>query len=166
MLTPALVEVDEEISEFEQYSIEIRSRNLPDPDDPFGVQVVSALELLSPSNKRASGERDRRRFLAKRRDHLSSLVSYTEIDLLRSGERELPASLQVLAGYPFIAWASQVQVDVRHHWGWGWDEGDPLRTIGVPLEYPRVHPLDLGLCYRRAYERNHWEERLELAGRR
>lgn len=108
----------------------------------------------------------RRKFLAERRGYLSSSASYTEIDLLRGGERELPASLDVLAAYPFIAWASQAQVDVRHHWGWGWDEDDPLPTLGVPLEYPRIHPLDLSLCYRRAYERNRWDERLQLAVQR
>lgn len=140
VLTPALVEVDEEIVEFEQYSIQIRRRDLPDPEDPFGVQVVSVLELLSPSNKGASGGRDRQKFLVKRQEHLASPVSYVEIDLLRAGERELPSSLEVLKDYPFIAWSSQVQQQLRHHWGWGWGENDPLPTIGVPLEYPRVHP--------------------------
>lgn len=165
VLTPALIEVDEEIMEFEQYSIQIRRRDFPDPADPFRMQVVAVLELLSPSNKGASGPRDRQKFLAKRQDYLSSPVSYTEIDLLRGGERDLPAALAVLADYPFIAWSSQVQQQVRHHWGWGWEADDPLPTIGLPLEYPRIHPLDLAACYRRAYERNHWDERLQLAGR-
>lgn len=161
-LTPALIEADEEVMEFEQYSVHIRRRDRPHSDDPFGVQVVSVLELLSPSNKGTSGPRDRQKFLAKRQDYLLSPVSYTEIDLLRGGERELPAAVAELADYPYIAWSSQWRPQARHYWGWGWQVEDPLPTIGVPLEHPHVYPLNLALCYQRAYERNRWPERLQL----
>jgi hypothetical protein len=79
--TPALLEVDEALDEVEQYAIQIRRRDLPDTVDVFGSQVVAVIELVSPANKGLTGTADRRKFLAKRRDYLASLVSYMEIDL-------------------------------------------------------------------------------------
>jgi hypothetical protein len=77
--TPALLEVDEALDEFEQYTIQIRRRDRPDPADPFGSEVVSVIEVVSPSNKGLTGTADRRKFLAKRRDYLASSVSYEEV---------------------------------------------------------------------------------------
>jgi hypothetical protein len=51
--------------------------------DRLNREVVTVIELLSPTNKR-SGE-NRRRYLSKRADVLSSNVHLVEIDLLRCG---------------------------------------------------------------------------------
>lgn len=160
--SPAVLEVDEALDEVEQLAIQIRRRDLPDSLDPFGSRIVSVIELLSPSNKGTFGAADRRKFLAKRYDYLASPVSYTEIDLLQAGERNLPQAVESLEDYPYMIWASQAQRNTRHHWGWGWNTADPLPIIGVPLEHPHVHILDLGHCYGRAYDRNRWPLRLAV----
>jgi hypothetical protein len=49
-------------------------------------RVVTAIEVLSPSNKRP-GSRDRARYLRKRDGYLASEVHFLEIDLIRGGER-------------------------------------------------------------------------------
>lgn len=162
--TPALLEADEALDEFEQDAIYIRRRDQPDAADPFGSRVVSIIELLSPSNKGLTGSADRRKFLAKRQDYLTSSVSYTEIDLLEGGKRDLPQAVERLEAYPHMVWASQVQVESRHHWGWGWGKDDPVPAITLPLDYPHVHTLDLGQCYEGAYVRNRWSLRLEDEG--
>lgn len=158
--TPALLEADESLDEVEQFSVQIRRPDLPDPIDPFGSQVVTAVELTSPSNKGLTGSVDRQKFQAKRRDYLASPVSYVEIDLLMAGARDLPQPVQQLEEYPYMVWASQVQPQTRHHWGWGWQEGEALPIITIPLEFPHIHPLDLGACYRDAFAKNRWEMRL------
>lgn len=158
--TPALLEVDEALDEFEQYTIQIRRRDRPDPTDPFGSEVVSVIEVVSPSNKGLTGTADRRKFLAKRRDYLASSVSYTEIDLLTEGDQDLPQAVARLHNYPYMVWASQVQAQTRHHWGWGWDQADHIPVVTLPLDYPHIYMLDLESRYGDAYERNRWALRL------
>lgn len=160
--TPALLEVDEPIGEFEQSWIEVRRRDWPDSEDRLGSRVVSVIEVLSPSNKGLFGERDLRKFLSKRRDYLLSTVSYLEIDLLLAGTRDLPSPVEKLAEHPLMAWSSQVQERSRHYWAWGWQSNDPLPSVVLPLEYPHVHSVDLEGYYHRAYETNHWTSRLQL----
>ena len=160
--TPALLEVDEPIGEFEQSWIEVRRRDWPDLDDRLGSRVVSVIEVLSPSNKGLFGERDLRKFLGKRRDYLLSTVSYLEIDLLVAGTRDLPSPVEKLAEHPSIAWSSQVQERSRHYWAWGWQQNDPLPSVVLPLDYPRVRSVDLRGYYQRAYETNQWTSRLHL----
>ena len=163
-VTPALLEADEAIGEFEQNWIEIRRRDWPDPDDKLGSRVVSVIEVASPTNKGAFSDRDRdlRRFLAKRRDYLLSTVSYAEIDLLVGGTRELPQPVERLAELPLIVWSSQVQEQSRHYWAWGWQRHEPLPTFVLPLDHPQQCTVDLSECYRRAFESNRWTSRLEL----
>jgi hypothetical protein len=158
--TPAVLEVDEALDEFEQYSIAIRHRDQPDSLDLFGMRIVSVIELLSPTNKGVYGPVGRRKFLTKRQGYLASEVSYTEIDLLQGGQRTLPPTVEQLEEYPYIVWASQSQVQARHHWGWGWEAADPIPVITLPLDFPNVHIFDLGACYRQAYEQNRWPIRL------
>src|SRR5262249_10000496 len=57
--------------------LEIRDRD--------GWQLVTVIELLSPTNKYAGP--DREQYLAKRRELLASAVHFVEIDLLRGGPR-------------------------------------------------------------------------------
>jgi len=161
-VTPALLEADEPIGESEQSWMEIRRRDWPDRDDRLGCRIVGVVEVLSPSNKGLFGERDLRKFLAKRRDYLLSTVSYTEIDLLVAGQRELPSAVEELTEHPLIAWSSQVRERSRHYWAWGWEQNQPLPTIALPLDYPRACSVDLAACYGRAYETNRWPSRLEL----
>lgn len=164
-VTPALLEVDEPIGEFEQTWIEIRRRDWPDQDDRIGSRIVGVVEVVSPSNKGLFGERDLRKFLAKRREYLLSTVSYTEIDLLVAGQRELPLAVEKLAEHSLIAWSSQVRERSRHYWAWGWEQDQSLPTVALPLDFPHACSIDLGDCYGRAYQTNRWPARLELAQR-
>jgi Protein of unknown function (DUF4058) len=53
--------------------------------DRLGRELITVLELLSPSNKRSGADRDQ--YMAKREQLLSSAVHFLEIDLLRGGRR-------------------------------------------------------------------------------
>jgi hypothetical protein len=55
--------------------------------DRQGRELITVLELLSPSNKR--GGKDREQYLAKREEVLESTAHFVEIDLLRRG-RPMP----------------------------------------------------------------------------
>ncbi len=57
-------------------------------DTSRGHKLITLIEIVSPSNKRAGV--DRRAYLRKQREVLESDASLVEIDLLRSGERLLP----------------------------------------------------------------------------
>ena len=50
------------------------------------MQVVTVIELLSPSNKRRNGD-GRREYLTKREEFLSSSTHLVELDFLRGGLR-------------------------------------------------------------------------------
>jgi hypothetical protein len=52
--------------------------------DTAGGQVVTVIEVLSPTNKRA-GSRGRASFQRKRRQVLQSTANWVELDLLRDG---------------------------------------------------------------------------------
>ncbi|MFO0811386.1 MAG: DUF4058 family protein [Gemmataceae bacterium] len=79
-----LPEVDEERVPF----VEIR--------DVYDNRVVTVIELLSPTNKRAGNERQK--YLTKRAEVLASSASLVEIDLLRGGRR-MPLSGRVSGTY-------------------------------------------------------------------
>jgi hypothetical protein len=75
---PAVVMLPEQEIDRQRY-LEVRDRR--------GRELVTVIELLSPSNKR--GGDDRESYLAKRRELLRSPAHLVEIDLLRGG-RPMP----------------------------------------------------------------------------
>src|SRR5438094_5877760 len=87
---PAVVDIER------QSYIEIRDRR--------DRQLVTVLELLSPSNKKIGP--DREQYVAKRRQLLSGTVHFVEIDLLRGGPR-MP--LEDLPGCDYYALVSRVE---------------------------------------------------------
>ncbi len=91
-------------------------------------QLVTVIELLSPSNK-YSGP-DRESYLSKRRQLLlAGNVSFVEIDLLRGGPRLPLEGLQPCDYYALVARAEQrPKVGV-----WPIQLRDPLPMISVPL---------------------------------
>ncbi len=112
-----------------------------------GRQLVTAIEILSPANKRGDG---RREYLTKRQKVLRSSAHLVEIDLLRRGsrvpmERELPPA-------PYFVISSRAaerpMVDV---WPVALDE--PLPTIPIPLSdgEPDVD-LDLQEAFDHVYD--------------
>jgi hypothetical protein len=95
--------------------------------DTANRQLVTAIEILSPTNKRADG---RMEYLAKRRQILLSTTHLLEIDLLRQGRR-LPMRDPLPPAEYFILLSraeSRPITDV-----WPLTLRDPLPMVPVPL---------------------------------
>jgi hypothetical protein len=101
-------------------------------------QLVTAIEILSPTNKRGRG---RREYLARRRDLLLSTAHLVEIDLLRPGRR-VPMR-EPLPPVPYFVLVSRVEkrpvLDV-----WPIQFVDPLPIVKIPL-LPDDADVDLNL---------------------
>ena len=130
-------------------------------------EVVTVIELLSPTNKRPGPDRDA--FLAKRDRVLASRASYVELDLLRGGPptplfADPPGGTYRVVvsrgGTGLKAFSSgRPPADV-----WLWGLRDPLPVIPVPLKPP--HPdavLDLRAALDRTYDEAAFEDYLHLA---
>jgi hypothetical protein len=68
-----------------QPSVDMERLSFLEIRDRQNRQLITAIELLSPSNKRPGGDRDQ--YLAKQTELLSSTANLVEIDLLRGGPR-------------------------------------------------------------------------------
>jgi hypothetical protein len=73
--------------------------------DTANRQLVTAIEVLSPTNKRGDG---RQEYLAKRRRILLSTAHLMEIDLLRAGQR-VPMQ-QPLPAMPYFVFLSRAEI--------------------------------------------------------
>ena len=135
VVTPALLSYQGE--PLTQYSVEII-------DTKFGEKVVTALEVLSPENKRPGD--GMRQFQSKQNECRCAGVSRVEIDLLRGGRRMFgfPARLlspeQVKPYYVTVHRGDKpgecelYAIDLR----------EPMPVIGVPLRAGDADvPLDL-----------------------
>lgn len=116
-------------------------------------EIVTVLELLSPSNKRPGA--DREAYLAKRLEFLRSRAHFIEIDLLRGGPR-LP--VQGLPECDYYAIVSRY--DERPRVGiWPWRVADPLPAIPVPLRDADADAvLDLRTLLDRVYDAAGYED--------
>ncbi len=99
--------------------IEIRDRR--------NRQLITVLEVLSPSNK--SFGRYREQYLAKRNELLASSVNFVEIDLLRGGPRMPWKDLPVCDYYALVSRAEEH----RRAGIWPIKLRDRLPKIPVPL---------------------------------
>lgn len=132
--------------------VEIRDRR-------SGHQVITVIEILSPSNKFA-GE-DRKSYSRKRDEVLGSTASLVEIDLLRGGSRDvlgevIAKSLQRKSPSPdYIvavqrAWHRDPTIRYQIFPAW---LVEPLPVIAIPLrEGDTECTLDLQQVFRRTYE--------------
>lgn len=125
------------------------------------MEIVTVIETLSPSNKRASSD-GREQYLAKRQEILQSRTNLVELDLLRGGKR-LP-----VAGLPhgdYFALVSRghrrPRTDVFH-----WTLQQPLPTIPIPLkkDEPEV-PLDLQAVFTTVFDRARYQLSLNYAAK-
>lgn len=116
-------------------------------------EVVTVVELLSPSNKRKSGT-DRAQYLAKRRAVLASRAHLVEIDLLRGGEA-MPGEDRPDCRYSVLV----SQADERPEAGfWPIGLADRLPTIPIPLRAPHADAsLDLQALLDRVYDEASYE---------
>ncbi len=113
-------------------------------------EVVTVIELISPSNKRIESE-GRRAYLRKREDILSSRVNLIELDLLRGGAR-LPTDKPLPAGdyFAFVCRAKRR----RFASVYAWPIEHRLPIIPVPLAIDdREVTLDLQRVFHDVYER-------------
>jgi hypothetical protein len=127
-------------------SVEIR--------DVAGRALVTAIEVLSPTNKRGSG---REEYLAKRSRLLLSQAHLVEIDLLRAGTRvPMRDPLPPARYYVFVSRADTRPLsDV-----WPITLVEPLPVIPIPLLAEDGHvPLDVQATFTAVYD----QLRLDLA---
>jgi hypothetical protein len=114
------------------------------------MELVTAIEILSPVNKRP-GHDAKRDYERKRRELLRSQVHLMEIDLLRGGER--PQLERPVPTTPYYVVLSRAErrptVEV-----WPIRLQDKLPLLPVPLLEPDPDaPLDLGAAVAAVYER-------------
>ncbi len=115
--------------------------------DAESRQLITAIEVLSPTNKRGDGAFEYRQ---KRNELLSSPANFIEIDLLRIGDRFPMVS--ALPSVPYFVFVSRAISRPRVE-AWPIALAQELPTIPVPLraEDPDV-TLDLQAAYRSVYE--------------
>ncbi len=119
--------------------------------------LVTAIEILSPINKRSGPERQK--YLRKRRELLRSEVHIMELDLLRGGERSpLETPLPPAPYYVTLARTdNRPYVDV-----WPIQLEARLPVLPVPLITPDPDvPLDLGAIVQMVYERGGYATRID-----
>ena len=118
-------------------------------------QLVTMIEVLSPSNKRYGP--DREQYLMKRSTMMFSTASIVEIDLLRGGPR-LPLNDLPPSDYCVTVFRKSNAPKVE---AWPIGLRDPLPIIPIPLkgEFPDAK-LDLGAIIHRVYDAAGYEDYL------
>lgn len=110
-------------------------------------RLVTAIEFLSPTNKRGTG---RREYLRKRRRFLISTAHLLEIDLVRQGRRVPMVQALPPAAY-FIFLSRADSRPLTEVWPIGLDH--PLPTVPVPLLKGDADvPLDLQWALTNVYD--------------
>lgn len=140
----------EEMEEVRDLWIEIRRR----PDR----SLVTAIEILSPTNKVGEGFWDYR---AKRRKLIHQKVHLVELDFLLAGRRlEMDKELPPAHFYAFISRAERrPQSDV-----YAWSVRQPLPKIPIPLLAPDPDvTLDLPALFGLGYERGRYARTLDYS---
>jgi hypothetical protein len=117
-------------------------------------QLVTVLELLSPSNKRPGP--DREQYLAKRQQLLTSSVHLVELDLLRGGQR-LP--MENLPPCDYCVMVSRYE-DPPNVGLWPLGLRDKLPTIPIPLLAQERAVLDLQSALHRVYDAAGYEDHI------
>jgi hypothetical protein len=120
-------------------------------------EVVTVIELLSPTNKRPGPHRHE--YLEKRMDYLESRVHLVEIDLLRRWPR-MPLE-GLLPPCDYLAIVSNAYkrptCDV-----WPLRLRQPLPVLPIPLLKPQpAVPLDLNLALQTVYQRGRYYSRID-----
>jgi uncharacterized protein DUF4058 len=120
--------------------------------------LVTAIELLSPANKRPGAE-GAYTYEKKRQELFRSEAHLLEIDLLRGGIR--PQLARPLPDQPYFIFLSRAprrpQIEI-----WPLLLREPIPVVPVPLRFPDPDvPLDLGQALRRIYSSAHYERRID-----
>ena len=121
-------------------------------------RLVTCIEVLSPSNKRANSN-SREQYLRKRQALLLGAANLVEIDLLRGGER-----MPMLDAWPDSPYRLLVGRWYREGKCRGWPAHfrQPLPPIPVPLDRPDPDVLlDLQAMLAAIYERSRYGEDID-----
>jgi len=111
-------------------AVEIEKQSSLEIRDVRNRQLITAIELLSPSNKDPSG--DYETYVAKRRQILNSPTHFVEIDLRRGGQRPTSPKLPKCDYYVLVS-----RREDRPTVGvWPFGLRDRLPTIPIPLTSP------------------------------
>jgi hypothetical protein len=114
-------------------------------------EVVTVVELLSPSNKTTGVNRDQ--YLAKVQRILASNTNFVEIDLLRGGPRMPWDGLQPCDYYVIISRPAQRSGANPQAAFWPLRLREPLPTLSIPLRDGDEEPsLDLQALMHRVYD--------------
>jgi hypothetical protein len=118
-------------------------------------EVITVLELLSPTNKR-TGADGRKLYLEKRQQVFDGLSHFVELDLLRGGQR-LPLQTKSPLANDFYALVSRQNRRPRAEiYQWGLRER--LQTIPIPLAKGDSDvPLDLQAVFTATYDRARYD---------
>lgn len=136
-MTPTICVVEPSVDLERSAFLEIRDRQ--------NRELITVLELLSPSNKRPG--RDREQYLGKRSTLLLSSVNLVELDLLRGGPR-MPVSGLPECDYYALVSASENRPQAQV---WSITIRDPLPVVPVPLKPGDTVMLDLRRALDRAF---------------
>lgn len=98
-------------------------------------EVITVVELLSPTNKRPGKGRDT--YEAKRREVLASRTHLVEIDLLRAGE-PMPVSGGVTRNYQILVSRGDRRPQAELY---AFNLQDPIPTFPLPLKAQEMEPI-------------------------
>lgn len=116
-------------------------------------ELVTVLEVLSPTNKKSGA--DREQYLAKRASLLHSEAHFVEIDLLRGGPR-MPVEDETPCDYAIMVSRVEDRPDVNY---WPLQLRDPLPAIPIPLRAPKSFVvLELQAILHVVYDRACYED--------
>ncbi len=121
-------------------------------------ELVTVIELLSPSNKQFPGDRS---YEEKRLELIHQQVHLVELDLLIGGKR-LPMKDKLPKGhyYAFVSRAEKRFLCDTYIW----TIRDPLPRIPIPLRAPDPDvPLDLAAIFETIYRRARWGRSIDYA---
>jgi len=126
-------------------------------------QLVTVIEVLSPSDKRA-GDPGRGAYVTKQRDYLESQTNLVEIDLLRGGSHTVAPprnQLQVFGAWDYVITAHR-PARRWHFEFWLNRLPQPLPAIKVPL-VEGIAPFELNLqsVVDRAYDKGPYRRRVD-----
>jgi hypothetical protein len=128
----------------ERYSwLEIRDRT--------HRRIITAIELLSPTNKKQGPDRDD--YLNKRARYMNSAIHFVEIDLKRAGTRPSPPPIPACDYYVLLTRAG----DLGRAGFWPIPLDQRLPTIPIPLAAPDADiSIDLQELLHRVYDAAHY----------
>ena len=125
-----------------------------------GRGIITAIELLSPSNKTPGPNREA--YLAKRNEFLGAGTNLMELDLLRDGDR-LPMGKPrpAIADYYFLV-SEAVARPKTSVWAFSVRESIPVIPVHLTSAYDPV-PLNLRQALDRVYDGGRYSQKLDYS---